>query len=293
MAKVRDYHKKNYRNPFFRKSKSGSATRGRGFYYGRGPSRLKALRKLTVLFLLLMAAVGWVYFLFYSPYFEIKKIEISGLERISEAELEEMLRSQITNRKFLIFKQNNIFWFDENFAEKTINSKYALVSLKIDKKLPNILKVKLEEKKPALAWKTGEKFYHADWDGTIIHELSQNEVAAVLDTKEMPLVYDENNQEIEIKNTILTPLLVQFTVNLHNTLSEKTGLTIDGFVVINQPNTIIKAVVRDGWQIYFSSSRDFNLQIDKLSLFLRERKEEDGKIQEYIDLRFEDRIYYK
>jgi len=283
-----NFHKKNYRNPFFKRSKSG-------FRYLKDSqkNKMRLLRKRIFLVLFLATAAGWVWFLFYSPYFEIKKIEIFGLEKISESEIKEIIQSQIANYRFLIFRQKNIFWFDEKLAEKNINSKYVLTSLKINKKLPETIEIILEEKKPALIWKTGEKFYYADWNGIIIHELSQDEVSTVLNQKVMPLVYDENNQTLEIKNEILTSQLVQFIVNLNNNLSkETTNLVIEGFKVVNKPNTIIKALANNGWQIYFTGSQDLDSQIKKLNLFLKENKEEKN-IQEYIDLRFEDRVYYK
>lgn len=291
MKKVRDYHKKHYKNPFFRKVKRGSATRGRGFYYGREPSRFKTLRKTVVLILLLAVAIGWFYFLFYSPYFSIQKIEIFGLEKIDETEIKKLLQLQIASHRFLIFKQKNIFWFDEESAKKIINLNYGLTFLEINKKLPDTLIVKLEEKKPFFIWVTGEKFYYVDQDGMIIHELAIEEVSAAKNQKEIPLVYDENNQEIKIKDTVLTPSLIQFIVNLHKAWFEKINLSIIGFVVTHQPDTMVKASTLDGWQIYFTSNRDLNLQIEKLSLFLKEMDKE--KISEYIDLRFEDRVYYK
>lgn len=299
MTRVRDYHRKNYKNPFFRKFKSGFATRGRGFYYGRGPSKRKNFRQIVVLIFFLAAVGGWFYFLFYSPYFEVKKVEIFGLEKISETEIKELIQSQMTNHKFLIFQQKNIFWFDNKFAEKNINSKYAIVALKINKILPDSIKVELHEKRPVLIWKNGEKFYHVDQDGIIIHELSIDEITALQNDDvnlAMPIVYDTNNNEqINVKDAILDAFFVQAIIDFNKLIKEKTSLIINNFEVIDKQDQIgvIKAIVSDGWAIYFYGNKDINLQVEKLSIFLREKGENEIKALEYIDLRFTDRIYYK
>jgi len=295
MARARDYQRKNYSNPFSRKSKSGSATRGRGFYYGRR-SKSGSLRRKLVIFFLLAATGGWIYFLFYSPYFWIQRIEFSGLEKISEAEIRDIINSQTASRRFLIFQQKNIFLFDEKFALKNINQKYALESIKFDKKLPETLRIEIKEEMPALIWRSGEKYYDMNRGGLIIRELLPGEITQ-LSTKpseaKIPVVYDESNEAINIKDVVLSDTLIQFGIDLYEGLPEKTGIRVLNFKVANRKDAEIKALTNEGWEIYFSSDQNLTLQTEKLYLFLKDKKEDQRKALGYIDLRFEDRVYYK
>lgn len=290
---MKDYHRKNYKNPFFKKNKSGSGCYGRGLSSGRYFFWPQTLRKKIILVLFFAAAVGWIYFIFFLPYFYIQQIKLEGLEKISRSEIEEMVNNQMAERRFLIFGQKNIFIFDEDSLCETINGKYALESIKINKKLPGFIEIKIQEKKPALIWQTGDKFYDIDGEGIAIRELLPEEIAAIKSAETKTLVvYNESNEPINIEETILAKNFVQFMLDARQLLIEKTNVKIKNFKMQNQKSDMAKVITDAGLEIYFTNSREALAQVEKLSAFLNTQKEEDKKL-EYIDLRFEDRVYYK
>ncbi len=294
MAKLRNYYKKKYVNPFFRKTKKGFTSRGRGFYYGAGGGG--SWRSKLVLFLGIVAAGCLFYFIFYSSYFTIKNIKISGLQKINESEIRDIINSQINSRKILIFKQNNIFIFDENSIKNKIDSKYALDFLKVEKGLPGNLSFEIQEKTPIIIWKTGDKYYFVDKDGVIIREIPEGESwnnGSNQPGSKMAVVFDENNEPTTIKETILTSETVKTIAELQNNLFGVTGLLISNFRTTKHSNSTIKSLTNEGWEIYFSTINDLNAQVEKLKLFLGEKKPEDRQSLEYVDLRFPDRVYYK
>jgi len=293
MAKQRSYYKKKYVNPFFKKTKGGFAGRGRGFYYGAGGGG-SWLSKF-ILFLVIIAAGAFFYFIFYSSYFSIKNIKISGLEKINESEIRDIINAQINSRRIFIFKQSNIFIFDEILIKNKIDSKYALNFLKVEKGLPGNLNFEIQEKTPIIIWKTGDKYYFVDKDGIIIREILEGESwDSETDRPEskMAVVFDENNENVAIKETILTVETVQAVAKLQNILFGITGLSISNFRTTKHGEAI-KGLTNEGWETYFSATNDLNAQIEKLKLFLGEKKPEDRQSLEYVDLRFPDRIYYK
>lgn len=293
MAKRRNYYRKKYVNPFFKKTKGGFTGRGRGFYYGAG-GKGSWLSKF-ILFLVIIAAGGFFYFIFYSSYFSIKNIKISGLEKINESEIRDIINAQINSRRIFIFKQSNIFIFDENLIKNKIDGKYALNFLKVEKGLPGNLNFEIQEKTPIIIWKTGDKYYSVDKDGIIIREIpegeSQNNEIDQPESK-MAVVFDENNEDVTIKETVLTIEAVQAVVKSQNSLFGMTGLSISNFRTTKRGETI-KGLTNEGWETYFSATSDLNAQIEKLKSFLGEKKPEDRQNLEYVDLRFPDRIYYK
>lgn len=289
MGRIRDYHKKSYANPFF-----GGAKRGVGFRKRFG--RKHSWRGKLIVLLILVLLVGSVYFIFFSPYFSINKIEISGLEKINYDEIYATIDEQTTSRRFLIFNQNNIFIFDEISAEKILNDKYSLEFLKIEKSLPGIVKISLEEKKPALIWKTSERFYLVDWDGVIIREISEIEVLEYLGNQggaKMAQVFDDSNSSVAIKDDILTAEAVRAINDLQNNLPRATSLSILNLAMVSRADSTIKSLTSEGWTAYFSLTNDLNAQIVKLNAFMVEKNSEARRGLEYIDLRFEDRVYYK
>lgn len=294
MAKLRDYHRKKYSNPFFKKTKSGFFFRSRRLNYGgrgRGSWRVKFA---TFLFIVLAGVL--IYFVLFSSYFVIKNVKISGLERISQEDLRGIIDSQVFSRRFLIFSQNNIFIFNEVAAEKKINEKYALNVLKINKRLPGTLKISLEEKKTAMIWKTADKFYMVDWDGVIIREILAEEVSEYPENQsgtKMAVVFDESNASVAVKDEILTRQIAQGVVDLRNNFPRVTGLQISNLAMNDRNDPTIKCMTHEGWEAHFSLISDLNAQINKLAVFLEEKNQGERKGLQYIDMRFEDRIYYK
>lgn len=289
MGRIKDYHKKSYNNPFFGGIKKGGGLRKR---FGRK----NGWRNRLIIFLILVLLSALGYFIFFSPYFNIKKVEISGLEKINYDQMRATVDNQIAGRRFFIFSQNNIFIFNEEVLKDNLNNKYSLEFLKIEKSLPGIIKISLEEKKPALVWKTAEHFYLVDWDGAIIREITETEVSEYLGNQgeaKMAQIFDDSNTSVVIKDEILAPGAIRAVNDLQNNLSRATDLNILNLAMINHSDSAIRVITSEGWTAYFSLINDLNAQIAKLNAFMKEKSIEERKILEYIDLRFEDRVYYK
>ncbi len=289
MRRIKDYHRKKYNNPFFQRRS------GRGYNFRLAKRSISWRGKFIFIFLLAVLG-GGIYFIFYSPYFSINKIEVLGTERIKSEDVRSTVEEHLSKQRFLFFLQRNIFIFDENSAGENINDKYVLKSWKIDKRLPGTLLVSIEERTPALIWKTLEKHFLVDWDGTIIREISAEEMSLYLLNQpggKMALVFDDNNTPIMPKEEILSRETVQVITNLQNDIPKTSGLIINNFKMANRSDPVIRGLTSEGWEIYFSTAGDLNAQIEKLESFLKEKNQEGRKTLQYVDLRFADRIYYK
>jgi cell division septal protein FtsQ len=282
---IRDYKRKKYFNPFFKKR----VGRGDDFYYGAGNRKaINFWKKIIIFFIFLIFVCLFaclIYVIFFYPYFFIKNIEISGLEKIGEGEIRKEIEDQMAESRFMIFKQENIFILDKNELLNRINSKYNLVSLNVDRELPNILRVGVEEKQPVLIWKTKELFYEVDGLGSIIRETLPTDL-----NSELPVIYDENNAETTIRASVLSAKMIQFIINLKKMIDDRSDIKIAHF---NALKNELKVKTQAGWEIYLSMNNDLEKQAEKLFLFLKNKKIEAGNNLNYIDLRFEDRIYYK
>lgn len=288
-GRIKDYNKKRYANPFFKRNGNAPFGRGQDFYYGaKNRKIINFWKKIIIFFSFLILAcliLSAAYLVFYYPYFSIKDIEISGLEKIGDAEIRGMAERQIAKKRFFVLKQENLFIFDKNEFEEEINSRYNLASLNVDKELPDILRIEVIEKHPVLIWKTGEKFYEVDEGGIAIREISANE-----SNQGVPVVYDENNVEISIKMAALRDKTAEFIINFKKRIDDRFDVKITHFKALND---LLKAQTSEGWEIYMSSNDDFDQQTEKLFLFFKNKKIEVGNSLNYIDLRFEDRVYYK
>jgi hypothetical protein len=287
---MRDYHKKRYGNPFFNKRE-----RRVGGLIVRRRSRGFWRRSFYFIFFIIIFC-GIIYFIFFSPYFVIKNIEILGLSRIRYDDMKNVIESQMFTERFIFFSQRNIFIFDEKYAGENISDKYILKSWKIDKRLPETLIIDIEERSPALIWKTTEKYYVVDWDGKIIREIPSEEVSEYLENQfgaKMAVVFDESNAAAITKEEILSRGTVAAIADLKNNLSGLSGVSVTNFKMASRSDSAIKCITSEGWEAYFSAVGDLNAQIEKLNAFLREKGMEDRRDLQYVDLRFSDRIYFK
>ncbi len=82
-------------------------------------------------------------------------------------------------------------------------------------------------------------------------------------------------------------------VNLENDLLNQLGLKVFDFIIETDVLKDLRVNTNEGWHVLFDRSRDLKNQLEALKLVLEEKIKEERKNLEYIDLRIENRVYYK
>ena len=119
-------------------------------------------------FILLLACL---WFLLFSDFFKIKKINISGQERISAAEIEKISWDQ-AGKGWWFIKQDNLWLFKRAKLESFLSDTYRLSEIKISKKMFDTLNIKIKERQYAFIWNLDNVYYYTDREGYIIKEVS-------------------------------------------------------------------------------------------------------------------------
>lgn len=154
------FRKAKYKNPFFNKKKN--------FLY------LDLNFKTKIYIILILIIIGWlIYLLFFSQYFLIKKIQIETDNPVLENNIQEIVSSQLAEKKFLFFRQNNILIFEIKKLKEDIQKRYLLENIEIEKVYFNTLKIKVSEKITALNWITQNRRFLVDFEGKVIREIPQ------------------------------------------------------------------------------------------------------------------------
>lgn len=241
--------------------------------------REKEYHKLRVsLFLgfsvLLFLFVVW--FFFFSSYFKIKKIIISG--SLNPEVYEEINRFQ--GRNILFFRVGKV---SKELAQKQT----SIASLEIYKGLPDTIKVKVNVRIPKIAWSSQGKTFLIDENG-IAFELGGGR-ASTEEGEQIPTVIDSKDAPIEPGNQVVTPDFVLFILDLSNNFEGKIGPKITE-LKISETTFQIEVVTDQGWRVYFDTTRDLNNQLIALKKILDQYRDQ---IQEYVDLRVEGKVYYK
>jgi len=238
---------------------------------------------LIILFLIILG--GMVYFLFFSEFFQLKNVIITGTEKVSPGEIKLIVENE-SETKNLFFKTKSIFLVKEDKIEEIVLDNFPKVAkVNFEKKLPEILEVKIEERKPVAIFSQDEKCFFIDNEGVIFEETSK-------DNMDFPKIKKSNFQDkLELGERIIEKELISKILNVFSKLEELKIPTKEILIVSDER---INVITLDGWEIYFNSKKDINWQLTKLKAVLEKYIPfEKRKDLEYIELRFGDFAPFK
>jgi len=274
-----DYQKKDLRNPFFQKKK-------------------KRNYKAWLISLIVMAIViVGVRFVTNSSKFIVTSVEVHGNKTIPESEIINLASQQLEKHRFLFLPQVNIFFFNTDKLEKEINKLYILANVNITKKYFNTIQIEIEETITSLVWLNDTNAYYLDLKGIVVSEVrstnsnEENIVRSQVMQQGLPIIYDQNNNEVKIDQKILSIETIQNILEINELLGQN-NIDIDFYQIDAEDDTNIIVTTLSGYLIYFSTDLEIINQINNLTALLDEKIENIGEI-EYIDLRYGKKVFYK
>ncbi len=264
-----DYQAKNLKNPFFYR-----ASRGEGVFW---------------VFLALFLAISvLIWFLFFSSFFMINITEISGLSRVDESEINQLIEDQLDKKKFFFLSQRNIFLLSKEELSTSILEDYNFSEIVIKKSIPKTLKVNLSERPYAFIFKEGEDYYYASKDAYIIKDepVSEEDMEKyfILENKSK-LIRISESAKINLKNDYL-----DFVFRLNEALDYEAELNPNKYIIEQELNSLILDF-KDGPLVYFNLDKDPVQQFEDLSIVKKEKIGDNFSKLNYIDMRYGDLIY--
>lgn len=132
----------------------------------KNTSRKKVI--VITIVLLLLSGIFAVYFLTYSPNFNIRKIIVKGSKIYKEEQILEKLDTKVGD---------NIFWISKDKNLESLKELSYIGDISLDRNLPNVLNIKIIERKSSfLAYnKETAKYIRLTKEGIIIEELDRAE----------------------------------------------------------------------------------------------------------------------
>lgn len=259
----------------------------RKYHYKRKKSKV-----FLIIFFALILIGGLAYLVVYSSVFKIKQIKISGVERFNENEIISQLKVFVANKssfnKFL-GADNILSWVN---GLKNINKDYPIFeNLSIKKSLlRRTIEITVKERERFGAWCMGSatssipQCFWFDKNGFVFDEAPYTE--GFLINK----VSDLSGRVLKTGDLILPDNLFQNFLKIYPVLN-RIGLKINNLSFENIDwQEIVSEAGDNSPKIYFSLRNDPDFSISGLNTL----KQDPGfnKLL-YIDLRTENRIYYK
>lgn len=243
----------------------------------------KKYRRVVILIASLVLIL--VYIFLFSPLFKIRAIEVSGNK---EVETEEIKNN---------FSYKNIFLFTEKKIKDDLISKFPKISdlevrKNLIKRVVNLI-IKERERMGIVCQvdriEEGEKIkdcFYVDKQGFIFEDAPQTSGSLIL------LIKDYSNRDFRLGQKVFEERIMNFISKIKENLFLETGVRVLDFNILSFPTKELKVITSQGWYILFDLERGAENQILALKAALEE-KIPDREGLEYVDLRIENRIYYK
>ena len=250
--------------------------------------------KIIFRFVLLIFLGTVIYILFFSPFLEIKKISLEGISELNYDDVYGKINELLVKKEFGFISMNNFILLPSDKIKSELENNFKKISeVKIEKIFPDSIKIEITERKALLMWCSGGPCYIIDENGYAFagvdfesEEIKQNNLLSIV---------DDSGKSVTIGDKILTSDYIGFVISLKDELDRETGIKITneyetGFRTAEEA----RVKTEDGWGIFFSTNMPMSVSIQTLKTFLeKEMKDKDISKLEYIDLRAENRVYYK
>jgi hypothetical protein len=213
------------------------------------------------------------YFLFFTPLFKIKEVNIKGERSIPLEEIKNVISSN--------FDMGAIIFFNSKKIEKEILKRFPEInSVKIQRNFPNILNIEIEEKEPVAVFCQKEDCQFLDENGFLFKR--NKEIP-----NDLPIIKMETQKEFSFGENVIPKDDLLKILEIKDGL-EKLNIKTKEFILKN--NQLISKTLL-GADLYFTLKENPSVQILKLEAILKDTIsiEELSKIK-YIDLRFS-RVY--
>lgn len=231
-----------------------------------------------------------IYLLFFAKGFDVRAITISGNETISADDLRAAINQNLDKKIFFITVRSNIFLASINKLEKTLAKNYPKIeTLAIKRNFFHGLELTIKERKPIGIWclnNQGDCFY-----------FDQSDIAFQKVPKTSGFLFltvdDLRDRKVQLGQFIETDEWVNPIVIARDMLW-KNNFQVDKFTIPDGSFGEFQTITPTGWKILFSIKSNVKAQVDAMAGFIEQKLTPDKLSKlEYIDLRINDKIYFK
>jgi hypothetical protein len=235
-------------------------------------------RKRIIVFLVIFLFVLLIIGILLSPIFKLKKISIYGNKEISSEEI----KNSINSANILILTTTGM---ENDLLKNFPQIARAKIERDIFKRTITVDIVERESLGIICKEDTTNCFY-VDKEGVIFESAPKTSGSLIL------LIKDFSSEEFILGKKIFTEQILSSIIEIRENLNSSTNIKIDWFENRTNPPKELKAITSMGWYILFDAARDTKKQLSILKTALSEKITNTDNL-EYIDLRIENRIYYK
>lgn len=232
--------------------------------------------------------------LLFSDFMRINHFNLEGTKELDYALVYAAVKSVADGKYLGIFPKNNFLLFSKAGMRKKLSDEFRKIrSVAVKKNFPDTVNVKIEERTALIIWCANEACYVIDEQGFAYaeadfnsDELKENNLVKLIASGARPAAIGEQ---------VFSAEYAKFIFNVRRIFKEDLHLETESeYVSKYRVSEEIEVKTKEEWKVYLSSRLSLEKSARTLKTFLeKEINEETRKKLEYVDLRVENKIYYK
>jgi cell division septal protein FtsQ len=225
--------------------------------------------------------VGLGYVIFFSGWFDIRDLQIDGLAKVRETEVRDAINEKINNHIFGLPTGRNEIFLSTTHLEKYLSAKFTFIdSINADKKFFHGLIVKASERQSEGIWCFTDQCWYYDHSAVLISTAPRSSGFLTL------TVNDERQGQESIDQKFLTAIRTILDG------LEKQQIKVKEITIPEGTFTDLIVDTSNGYPVRFSTDTDLLAQLHALEIFRTQYTDPNPPYQ-YLDLRFDGRVYFK
>jgi len=240
---------------------------------------------LAVGSVVLVVALGYV--IFFSGWFTIRNVSAGGLSDSRKAQVLDVVHQQLTHRWLGLPTGDNILFFPSSRIQASLRNSFSFIdTVSIKKKFFHSLILTAVERQPEGIWCFGSAslttscFYY-DHKGILIADAPRSSGFLMLTV----------NDARENTSDIIDP---KFLIAIQTILPalDAQGIKVKNINIPTGTFTELDVATGNGYPVKFSIDSDLAGQLHALDIFRKQHSDPIPPYQ-YLDLRFDGRVYFK
>ncbi len=269
------------------------------------PDGEKKISKALFCVLLFLFA-GVVFFVFFfSSFLKITDISIEGTEQINPLAVKNAINRNFAEKHLLIFSKNNFIFVRSESLEEDLEREFPKIKIvDVKKTFPDSVRVFVTERSAVFVWCRGNSAPEIEGesgrgDCLLVDEDGYGYAAADFNSPEIKEnnlveIYDGGRSENISGDRVIPKEFLRFAAEIGKILESNLQIKIKNrYFTPSRFSEEIKIQTEEGWWLYFSTQFSPDSAVKTLKLFLEKETGVNRAEIEYIDLRMENKIYYK
>jgi cell division septal protein FtsQ len=234
-----------------------------------------------------------IYSLFFAGFLSVSQFRITGINQLSEKNILNVVNSEIGGKYLMLVERNNLLLINNSAIENSLNKKFVKIeNVKITKKFPNILLINIKERKSSMILCSGGECYLIDWQGMIYSKIDYS--LPEVDENRLLALTDLSNKAVNIGEIAFATDYLEYIVEIGEKMKNEVDIEMEKeYETPSRVSADIRGKTQEGWRIFFNGNIDLQKEIDMLRIVLDEKIGDKRKDLEYVDLRSENKVYFK